>query len=80
MNKKLDACELDDIDGLSADDMAEVVRHECSVKAPFDAQQVADDQADAWGRYGALAWQTTVPLLQSKRLLTPPAAAPHAGT
>ena len=36
------------MDGLSASDMAEVMRHECSGPAPLDAQQVAEEQADEW--------------------------------
>ena len=38
--------DLDDVDGLSADDMAAVLRHECSIRSPLDAQQEAEDQAD----------------------------------
>ena len=33
--------DLDDTDGLSADDMAAVLRHECSLQSPLDAQQEA---------------------------------------
>ena len=40
--------DLDDVDGLSADDMAAVLRHECSIRSPLDAQQEAEDQADKW--------------------------------
>jgi len=41
--------DLDDTDGLSAEDMAAVLRHDCSVLSPLDAQQEAEDQADKWG-------------------------------
>ena len=41
--------DLDDTEGLSADDMAAVLRHECSLQSPLDAQQEAEDQADCWG-------------------------------
>ena len=82
VSKKLDTCELDDIDGLSAEDMAEVVRHECSVKAPLDAQQVADDQADAWGQmWGVgLANDGAIAAIEAAADPPHPAAAPHAGT
>ena len=41
--------DLDDTDGLSAEDLTAVLRHECSIQSPLDAEQVADDQADGWG-------------------------------
>ena len=47
--KLLAVDDLDDIDGLSAEDMVEVMRHECSLQAPLGSQQVAEDQAEGWG-------------------------------
>ena len=48
-SKPLVIDDLDDVDGLSAEDMAAVLRYECSVRSPLDAQQEAEDQADKWG-------------------------------
>ena len=43
-----------DTDGLSVEDLTAVLRHECSIQSPLDAQQVAEDQADGWGTIWAV--------------------------
>jgi hypothetical protein len=47
--KLLAVDDLDDTDGMSAEDMAEVLRHECSLQAPLDAQQACESEAESWG-------------------------------
>ena len=48
-SKLLMVDDLDDTDGLSAEDMVAVLRHECSLQSPLDAQQEAEEQAENWG-------------------------------
>ena len=50
LDKILAADVLDDVDGLSAEDVVEFMRCECSLQAPLDAQQLAEDQAEWWGK------------------------------
>ncbi len=48
-SKLLMVDDLDDTDGLSAEDLAAILRHECSMQSPLDAQQEAEDQATGLG-------------------------------